>query len=177
MAAAHGHDQTVQGPLSGKIFVTGTVEAQAPQYLSSEASRLLARRIAPGSVIAAQDAVPILGGVHQPRQLVKRLSALQEMGRKYGADAVLIGFLYEFTERVGGNYGVEQPARVSFEINLVSVTTGRLVWQRRYTETQQTLNENLFELKKFIQRKGRWITAREMVTHAINEMFSTAEIF
>jgi hypothetical protein len=56
---------------------------------------------------------------------------------------------------------------------LVSVESGRLLWQPKFSETQEPLNQNLFELGKFIQRKGRWVTAREMATQALKEMLQT----
>lgn len=177
MAAVHGIDQTVQGPLSGKVFVTGIVEPKAAGYMSAETSRRLSRHIDTGSVIIARDDIPVIGVLHQPQHLAKLLSLYQEAGRSQHADAVMVGYLYEFIERVGGNYGVEQPARISFELNLVSVASGRLVWQNRFIETQQALNENLFDLGKFIQRKGRWITAREMSARAIKDMLRTADVF
>lgn len=177
MAAAHGIDQTVQGPLSGKVFVTGIVEPKAAGYISAETSRRLARHLDTGSVIIAREDIPVMGVLHQPQHLAKLLSLYQEAGRRQHADAVMVGYLYEFIERVGGNYGVEKPARISFELNLVSVASGRLVWQNRFIETQQALNENLFDLGKFIQRKGRWITAREMSAQAIEDMFTAADVF
>jgi hypothetical protein len=177
MTAVHGIDQTVQGPLSGKVFVTGIVEPKAAGYMSAETSRRLSRHLYAGSVIIAQDDIPVMGVLHQPQHLANLLSLYQEAGKRQHADAVMVGYLYEFIERVGGNYGIEQPARISFELNLVSVTSGRLVWQNRFIETQQALNENLLDLGKFIQRKGRWITAREMSAQAIEDIFTAADVF
>lgn len=179
MSAVHGIDQTVQGPLSGNVFVTGIVEPKASGYMSAETYRRLSRHLdtGTGSVIVARDDIPLMGVLYQSQYLAKLLSFYQEAGRSQGADAVMVGYLYEFIDRVGGSYGAEQTARVSFELNLVSVASGRLVWQNRFMETQQALNENLLDLGKFIQRKGRWITAREMSAQAIEDMFRTADKF
>lgn len=177
VAEVFGIDQTVQGPLSGKVFVTFQMDPRAEQYMTSEATRQLARRISPESVIVAHDIEPgmnVMPGAQHRRQLISRL---RKAGRQYGADAVLIGYLYGFKERVGGNYGVDSPAKISFELNLIGAANGNLVWQNQYTETQKALNENLFQLGKFIQRKGRWITAQEMAAYALEEMFRMAGAF
>jgi hypothetical protein len=129
------------------------------------------------AVVASRDNTPAMGvviGASQHQELVDKLC---QAGRQYGADAVLIGYLYEYQERIGSDYGVESPARVCFELNLISVADGRLVWQDWYRETQQALNENLFHLGKFLQRKGRWITVEQMAAEAMQNMMAKADVF
>lgn len=177
VAAVYGTDQTVQGPLSGKVFVTGTVAPKAALFMTSEATRLLSQKMDPGSVIASRNVQPGMLSLSSEHQRHHRINVLSEAGRKAGADAVLIGYVYGFEERVGGDYGADMPAKVSFELNLISVESQRLVWQNRFTETQKALNEDLFQLGKFMRRKGRWITAREMAANALHEMISSAQVF
>jgi hypothetical protein len=165
MAGLFGSTQTVLSPLSGKAFETGSVESLAADFMTSETVRLLRRNGTHRfTVYSGSDA-----NVGYGRDVIKRLS---NTGHQMGTDAALVGYLYVFEERIGGSYGVEQPARVSFELNLVDTTNGRLVWHRSFSETQQTLNENLFELGKFIKRKGRWITAREMAGQGLEKMLA-----
>jgi hypothetical protein len=170
MTALYGGLQTVRSPISGKIFMTGDVESHAADFMTLELMRVLSRKPSIRSTIYSGKS----SEVGQDQDLIDRL---QQTGRLNHSDALLIGYLYVFEERVGGNYGVEHPARVSFELNLIEVHSGRLAWQRSFIETQQALNENLFELKKFIQRKGRWVTAREMAVHALEEMLRDNNVF
>jgi hypothetical protein len=177
IAAVHGSDRAVQGPLSGQVFITSSVVPKAPQFLTAEVTRLLSRKIDMDSVIASRnDQIAISTNIHE-QQRQHRIRAMSKAGLKVGADAVLAGYVYGFEERVGSNYGVDIPARVSIELNLISVAGHRLVWQDRFTETQKALNEDLLQLGKFLKRKGRWITAREMATNALRDMIDGSQVF
>ena len=169
MTAAYGENSSVRSPLTGKAFVTGEVAPRASEFMTNEVARLLQRQfenvqvsLSPQPVVETEH----LAGIQNRSTF---LTALQSSGRSSGADAVLIGFLYDFQERIGRDYGVQKPARLVFELNLISVVSGRMLWQARFAETQQSLSDNLFELGKFIKRKGRWVTAKEMAGVALEE--------
>jgi hypothetical protein len=83
---------------------------------------------------------------------------------------VLAGYLYTFEDRRGGDYGVESPASIAFELVLIQVSTGQLIWRKRYDEQQQPLSNNLMAIGRFFKRKGRWVAALEMARQAIDEM-------
>jgi hypothetical protein len=51
------------------------------------------------------------------------------------------------------------------------VNSGRVIWSGHFDETQQALNENLFQLGKFIKRKARWVTAQEIAVSALENLF------
>ena len=89
------------------------------------------------------------------------------------ADAILMGYLFHFKERVGTRYSVESPASVSFSLFLVRTADGRVAWLGVFEETQQSLSENILKLGTFIKRKARWITAREMAAEGLENLIST----
>jgi len=90
-------------------------------------------------------------------------------------DAVLMGYLFRFRERVGKSYAIESPASVAFSLFLIDMDDGQIVWHSRYEETQEALFSNLLTLGKFIKRKARWVTARELASEALEDMLSTLE--
>lgn len=105
---------------------------------------------------------------------VVRMSELvTTFGETNAVDAILVGYLFHFKERVGTSYSVESPASVSFSLFLVRVTDRRIVWRGIYEETQQSLSENILKLGIFIKRKARWITAREMAAEGLENLIST----
>jgi hypothetical protein len=167
---AYGSNKSVRGPLTRQVFVTDAVATHGELFMTKTLRRLL--RAEPNvqwvTAQAPEMAAPLESG---SRPELIRL--LQSLGRRHKADGVLIGYLYAFRERHGGALGAESPAYVAFEVVLVSVESGQLAWQPKFSETQEPLNQNLFELGKFIQRKGRWVTAREMATQALKEMLQT----
>ena len=90
-----------------------------------------------------------------------------------GADAVLAGKIYRFIERDGTGLSAKTPASVAFELDLIRVSDGRVVWSGHFDETQKSLFENLFQWNTFWQRKGMWITAEQMATEGLNRTFET----
>ena len=96
-----------------------------------------------------------------------------ETGRDLGADAVIVGHLFRFRERIGTQYSAEVPASVAFDIHLISVRDGRLLWDGNFDETQQSLFEDLYQLGTFLQRGGRWITAQELAVSGLESIFAT----
>jgi hypothetical protein len=85
-----------------------------------------------------------------------------DVGRILDADSVMIGTISEYTERSGSEWAIEAPTTISFSVELLSTKDGQRIWETTFTETQQPLFDNLFEIKKFVKRKGKWITADEM---------------
>ncbi len=82
----------------------------------------------------------------------------------------MVGHIYRFRERIGTRYSVDSPASVAFDIPLISVKNGRILWVDHLDETQRSLSENLFQLGTFLRRKGTWITAEEMAISGLEDM-------
>lgn len=96
-----------------------------------------------------------------------------ETGTESEVDAILMGYLFHFRERVGKSYSVSSPASVSFGLFLARVTDGRIVWRGLFEETQQSLSENILKIGAFIKRKARWVTARELAVEGLEKLIST----
>ncbi len=85
-----------------------------------------------------------------------------DVGKSLGADAVLVGTISEYREREGGDYGAFSPASVAFSVQLYSTEDKKLLWESYFSETQRALTDNVFEIKKFFKRGGKWITVDEL---------------
>lgn len=174
MRAVYGENFSMQGPLSGIVFSIDQVDSQAVDFVRKTITTVLEPKGSFHLVTAATQDVESMVGLQPvagPR--ATRIALIQKAAERQGADAVLCTYIYAFRNRVGTAYGIESPTMVSFEINLVSAATGRVVWRRDFTETQTTLNENLMQLGKFLQRKGRWVTAEEMAAKAIEDLLAS----
>ena len=98
---------------------------------------------------------------------------LQDVGSELGAEAVVAGYVYRFRERKGVAYAVEQPASVTFEIHLLRVSDGALVWRGAFDKTQSSLMEDLFQISSFYRGKGRWVTAKELMGEGLEQILKT----
>lgn len=85
-------------------------------------------------------------------------------------DAVLTGEIKYYGERVGGEYGVHNPASFAFVTKLHDGKTGNILWEDYYYEKQKPLLENVAEVGKFFKRKGRWVSTQEIAYEGIDQL-------
>jgi hypothetical protein len=161
----------VRSPISGRIFATGPVSAGADRFLTGQLVSRVQRDTAfemlpPGEPAAVPEAV----GDSSGRQ-GNRLEQLSQNGRRLGADAIFAGHVYRFQERAGGELAVQSPASVAFEISLIDCRQPRVLWSAVYDYTQQALSDNLLGVGNFFRRGGRWVTAEELATAAMDDIF------
>lgn len=171
MAKLYGHPVGVRNPISSKVFFTGVVDEDGAAMMTNLLYQEMGQR---GALIWGGYGVGAVSSGQETNGLGKdHLTELQNIGREKDAKTVLSGYLYAFRDKTGGSYGVEKPTQVIFELILVHVDTGRIIWQRSFKETQKSLSEDLTKLGTFIKRRGRWIGAREMGTNALKEMLKS----
>jgi hypothetical protein len=99
------------------------------------------------------------------------LGYMRGVGAALGAEAVLGGVVYRWRERVGTAYSVSRAASVGFDLHLVRVSDGKVIWSGHFDETQKNLTQNIFNIFKFFKRGVRWLTADEFAAQAVAETF------
>ncbi len=101
----------------------------------------------------------------------KPIPSSLQLGKELNADFVFVGFIFRFEERIGSSMGVEKPASVSFDLHLFRLKDGVEVWRGKFDETQRPLSENLLKIGSFFRRKAHWLTAEELASVGIDEIF------
>ena len=172
MAAVFGEGVNGRCPVCGKVFTTGEVAESAADMLTENLFTLLKNR-KEFELIPSSQAQGVMSGLLAESKKEWRERDLQlETGRTLNADAIFVGYIYRFKERIGTEYSVDLPASVAFDIHLIRVADGRLLWSAHFDETQRPLSDDLFRLNLFLKRKGKWITANEMAISGLKDMLS-----
>jgi PBP1b-binding outer membrane lipoprotein LpoB len=109
--------------------------------------------------------------VPQVRSAGDLLSRAIALGKDVGADAVVFGRVFRFEQRVGTEYGATQPASVWFELAVVDVARGEVVWHDSFDQTQQPLTSNLLNWWMFWRSGPRWVSAGELAGLGVDRMF------
>lgn len=91
-------------------------------------------------------------------------------GKSLGVDAVMIGVISEYTERVGSAVGVESPAAVNFSVEVLDTHDGHTIWESYFKERQQPLLDNVYDIGKFFKRGAKCITADELAREGARKM-------
>jgi TolB-like protein len=170
MAAVYGENTNVRCPICGKVFMTGEVGEDADNMLTEQLFVLLKDRKDIQLIPASQSQGVVSDLLLEDKKNLSERDLLVETGRVLKADWVLSGNIFRFRERVGGKYSVELPASVTFDLHLIRVSDGRLVWTDHFDKTQRPLSENLFQLGSFLKNKGRWITANDMAVSGLKNI-------
>ncbi|MBW1607513.1 MAG: hypothetical protein JRF45_16100 [Deltaproteobacteria bacterium] len=173
MAGVYGPNVNARCPVCGKVFITGQVGESATRILTDQIFILLKERT-DIELIPASQARGVMSGLRAGNDNALTEKDLWiETGRDLNTDAVIVGHLYRFRERIGTQYSVEVPASVAFDIHLIGVKDGRILWSGNFDETQQSLFEDLYQLGTFFRRGGRWITAQELAVSGLEGMLDT----
>jgi TolB-like protein len=98
------------------------------------------------------------------------LSVARELGKRLGADYVFVGTVWRYLDRKGGRAAAETPASVGFALFFIEVSTGALLWNDSFSETQRSLSENIMAAKEFFEMGGRWLTADELALYGVKEL-------
>lgn len=95
---------------------------------------------------------------------------LSEATSREDVDAYFVGNIKRYEKRVGSDLGVSSPASVHINIDLVDTKTGQIIWTYEVNETQLPLSSDVSKVKKFFNRKGKWITAENLMYEALDEI-------
>lgn len=160
----------VSSPISGAVFMAEPVpEAVVLQMNDFLYNQLVKKEgydlISPPQV---EDAFPDLlsDGKYNPGDM----TLIQQVGKAFSADTVLLGYLYRWREREGTKYSVNQPASVAFDLYLIESESGDILWKGGFDKTQQSLMENLLDFSFFWKGKGTWMTARQLAELGLTKM-------
>lgn len=92
-----------------------------------------------------------------------------DVGQCVPADYLLVPQVLEWREREGGEWGVNQPAKVVFELTLLDVAHQRIAHRYHFEESQVSLSEDLLKAKTFFRRGGKWLTTRQLMQDGLRE--------
>ncbi|MBU1741917.1 MAG: hypothetical protein KKC37_10245 [Proteobacteria bacterium] len=162
----------VTNPLTGAVFAPGPYRVEAAAQLTEDWFRMLLKDRSGFAYVSPLASGRMLDGLRRTDLRDLRRRTLTRVGRSLGADAVVVGFVYRWRERVGSAVGVEQPAAVAFDALLIKTSTGAILWAGRFERTQRSLSENLLEIGLYASQGVRWLTARELAAYGLSRMLS-----
>lgn len=90
--------------------------------------------------------------------------------RNRGIDGAVMGQISRYTERAGNALSVREPASVAFEIYLLNVQNGAVLWSAAFDRTQKALSENVLEVGSFLKGGGTWQTGETLARLGIEEV-------
>ena len=143
-------------------------ESADDEELGAELARkLTADLAAAGVAVVEADAVHGTTALTASGAYDARLA--ERVARKVQANLVVLAALGRYRQREGTAWAAQTPASVAYQAALVRATDGAVVTIDRFSYTQQALSENLFDLGKYLEAGGRWLTREEIADGALRQ--------
>jgi len=90
------------------------------------------------------------------------------LGKAVSADGVIYGRVIKYRERVGADYAASSPAAVAFNLHLIAVNQGVVLWSAQFDKEQQSLTDNVFDIYNFVKNQARWLMANEIAQQGVD---------
>jgi hypothetical protein len=161
--------QTLNCNLCRLAFDPESVAIGAESALTRYAYQALKSRFR-DRLIPMEEVRKVYASLSVDREKDTPLSLARRVGQTLGANLMILGTVWRYRERVGGPAGSMHPASVAFDLYLVDVRTGELLWMGNFDETQRSLSENILDAGVFFRRGGRWLSANELARFGIREI-------
>lgn len=97
----------------------------------------------------------------------------QMLAKAVNADGVIFGSVWRYVERVGTPTQAETPASVAFTLRLLSASSGEVVWEDTFDETQETIGSSFIDWMLFWEDAPHWMTAAELTHVGVDRMIGS----
>ena len=101
-----------------------------------------------------------------------QLDQLRMIADKSSCDGILATSISRYRQRVGSSVSVDSAASATVHMKLISSSSGQVLWEDVFHETQEALLNNLLSLKKVAKHGFRWITVEELVDNGVEELLA-----
>ncbi len=162
----------VRSPISGAVFSAEPVSEEVADRLSNSLFEMLTKKDNQ-KWVPPREAASAFSSLASSNPMLTDREIYVQIGKALSADGVLGGHVYRWHEREGTDYAASWPASVAFDLYLMSVGDGAILWKARFDKTQASLSENLFDIQTFLKAKGRWMTVGELGNLGLTEVVET----
>lgn len=160
-------------PVADLCFNVSDIQNNADERMTEYLQDALQQRY-PGALIPLPTVRQTYAALPKNAATDTPLSLAVALGRKLGADHVMVGTVWRYQELVGSGKAASRPASVAFSLYLLRVQSNEPVWEATFDKTQKPLSENLLNIKAFFKMGARWLTADELARYGINKVLETA---
>lgn len=167
-------ENVVRSFFGGGTFLAGRIGSDAPATLDTLLRDKLARD--PKYVFVSRQRTERIWRTSELETMPGRDSErrfFQEVRSLTDAEAVLLGEVYAYEDRKGTAYGAEAPAYVAFDLLLLRLESGAVLWRGVFSRRQKDLAQNVFDLGDFFKAGGRWLTAADLAALGLDKVMET----
>ncbi len=163
--------KAARNPITGAGFSVSPVSAEVVSKMTAKLFEGV-RKMGGLELISPGKAKGVYSSLISSDAEYTEFEMLQKIGQAFSSDAVLVGYVYRWRERIGSDHAVDMPASVAFDLSLVRPEDGAVIWREKFDKTQQSLSKNLLDWETFVKGRGRWMTAEKLAEFGLEGMLS-----
>ena len=162
----------VRNQLSGSVHMSHPVSPEIVNTMTSMLFEKLSAVPHEYNLISPEQVRELFGTSLSSNPVIGDVDQLMKVGHEFSADAVLVGYIYQWRELEGADYAARQPASVSFDLYMVESSVGAILWKGIYDKTQQSLSENILDRMTFLRAKGKWLSAEQLAKLGLEDLIA-----
>jgi len=147
--------------------VSGQAADQVTGQVYAELRKDPDRRLVPDVIVSQA-----MRGLQPVGDLASRARAL---GKELEADAVLFGTVSRYTNRESTESEERRPAVVGFELHLISVHSGKILWNGAFLQAQPTPSSTPGRWWQSSAGEPRRLTAQELTRYGTEQVLADLE--
>lgn len=146
--------------ITGGCFNASDVPPEAPRFMDRLLEKNLDKICDVPFVPADQTGLVAREMMGRDVWLAQRAD-IAALGRRMKVDAVLVGAVYRWRDRVGSAMAADSPAAVTFELALVLSADGSLLWAGNFDQAQRPLTDNWLNIEEYAQHGVQWFSVEQ----------------
>ena len=155
-------------PLCELTFISENIKGDAERALTGYVQRALELRHGT-KVIALDEVSSVYQGIPGDDTKETPRSLARKTGEALAADLMMVGTVWRYRDGVRDPIGPGRGASVAFDMYLIEVSSGKMLWKARFDETQRPLTEDIRGAKVLIKKGARWLSADELARYGVEE--------
>ena len=162
----------VRNQLSGSVQMCHPVSPKVVDTMTSMLFEKLSAAPHEYTLISPEQVKELFGTRLSTNPIIGDVDQLLKVAHEFSADAVLVGYIYQWKELEGSDYAARQPASVSFDLYMVESGVGAILWKGNYDKTQRSLSENILDRMTFLRAGGKWLSAEQLAKLGLEDLIA-----
>jgi hypothetical protein len=161
--------ETLSCNLCNLVFDSDSVDVGASSALTRYVYEDLYDRFQ-DRVIPHDKMVPVYEGISKDPDRDTPLTLARRVGQALGANVMVLGTVWRYRDKGGSSASSRVSASVAFDVYVVDVRTGNMLWMANFDETQRALSDNVWDIDTFFSRGAKWLSANELAHYGVGEI-------
>ena len=165
-------DRTLNCSLDQLCFNADNLESKADEILTRLMWNALAKKFNE-RLISLDEAIDAYNEITIERKNDTPRSLAVKLGKKLGAEHMILGVVWRYRDRDGTAMAVNSPASVAFAVYLLDVESRERKWKKVFDQTQRSLSENILHARDFFKHGAKWLSASELARLGVGKIEKT----